>query len=285
MTKPIEFEKMDINQLSISEFVEAADKPKSTIRTAFPRYGPDNQYGQLFQLPKIQISVFGIPPASEFYKDDMARSFIRLPLDITNTRVKAVYDKIHELDDYLKSDAVKEKLFGTKAKRYKYHNIINDPVFDEDSQVDSKKPVKLPSIKLKLAVSNDTKEITTNVFVTKNEKVELVENIRTVDDIAKYVCFKSNVSIVILLQKIWANQPSIPEPKYGINFKVVRVKTTQPPRNYAFDKDIPEDGGFLDEDDDTASENRYKPETQKDETVIAEEEEEEVENDEDIESE
>lgn len=281
MAMPIKFEEMDISQLSISEFAETPDKPKSTIRTAFPRYGPSEQYGQLFQLPKIQISVFGIPPAGEFYKDDMARAFIRLPLDITDARVKAVYDKIHELDDYLKSDAVKEKLFGTKAKRYKYHNIINEPVFDEDSQVDSKKPVKLPSIKLKLALSTDTKEVTTNVFVTKNEKVELVENIRTVDDIAKYVCFKSNVNIVILLQKIWANQPNIPEPKYGINFKVVRVKTTQPTRNYAFDKDIPEDGGFLDEDDDAASENRYKPETQEAKVIVGEEEEE----DEDMESE
>jgi hypothetical protein len=146
-------------------------------------------------------------------------------------------------------------MFGTKNKKYSYIPILRYPEEDEDKPKEKKNQL-LPYIKVKLKTSYPDGKILTGVIVDNNGKKELIENINCIDDFAKYVCFRSEISVVLSINKLWAQQATIAKPNYGITLKVLKVRTKLPvSTNNSLKNFCNSMSGFLDSDSDDEKQN------------------------------
>ena len=276
----------DISKLS---FIEDTKELSKNQKMLFPRYINKNSKSTqlMIQLEKINISMYGIPDFNEAYhKDEQARAHLRLPLDENIPKIKKICDVFKKMDDFYGSDEYKNKLFPGK-KKYEYQPIYRLPEEEEPDKV-SKYGKKLPYIKLKLALNYPSNEVITGVMVKENNKFISIDNIVTVNDICKYIKFRSDITPIIQLSKLWYNPPTIKNPQYGIVFKLIKAKVVVPENTTESMKHFMEDtSGFIDEEEEEEKVipvqtiiNKEKSKDEDDE----EEEEEEDDNEEDNES-
>jgi hypothetical protein len=179
-----------------------------------------------------------------------------VPLDLNIPEVANFANKLKELDSIMSSPEMIEKLFGKKAKKYKYLSIYKESQlieYDSDDDTDKKKinEPKPPYLKLKLKLSYPDKKIESLVFEsekdleTKKITREKV-NVTTIDEFTSYVRYKSDIRCIIKPFKIWAHPLTKKDPEFGISFRLEKVEVYKSSKPY---KSTLDSDNFIDSDD------------------------------------
>ena len=198
---------------------------------------------------------------ADYYHNDQQRTFIKVPLNLNDKKVKQFHDKLVELDERLGNKEMRKRL-GLKDS-YKYQPIVRIPrELDSDDDDDEDKPkkkseLKLPYMKLKLSCFYDKEGkydgIRTKLFKLKEkgdkskEEDEGEMDAREVAQFQKYVCWKASFKAMVIPNKLWAGTVGTGNKQYGLSFKAKSIKVKSPP-SLASD---PKESDFLDSDDDS----------------------------------
>jgi hypothetical protein len=259
------FDKFEESRLSFTELNEGANKQKlAFVRYDHPNLGEGQQL--LLQFPWQKIFSYGVPRIGEYYKEDKDRDFLKFPIDLANPEMKTLYDKLVQFQERMASEDFRKQTFGSKWKKYdKFIDVCRTPIVDEDDDADTKPPF----MKLKLDTAWPDGEMKTKVYsstliektddngiVVKDSdnnpvmirKRELL-SVETVTDFAEHVRYQSNVRIIARPVKLWAQDPKMPEPQYGVTFKIFKIEVEPKTGNGTSLSNYLNDA-FLDSDDD-----------------------------------
>lgn len=242
--------------LTFTQF-EDNDRSKGQL-LAYPRYG-DTKAPLMLQLPWIKLFSGGVPRLGEYYQDDKARAFIKIPLDLSDPEVKKLHDKLRKVDELMVQR--KGNLFGKKADKYKYISICRDPIEkedDEDDDDDKKKPSSPQPvyIKIKLDTTYPEGDVKTLVYrsVEKDGKRErTLQKITTVTEFADIVRYQSRIRAIIRPVKGWAEKKTktgSDKMLYGITFKMIKVEVEPVEQGFAELSSYMANDAFIDSDDD-----------------------------------
>jgi len=265
----INYTDFDINRLTFTELTDN-DRSKGQ-KICYPRYdhpqlGPDSPL--CIQLPWITLDSYGVPRLGEYYSDDSQRAFIKTPLKQTDPEVKIFCDNVLKaIDNELKSDEFKNKIFGIKASKYIDQSSFRLPQEDDDDKPkDPKKKdygPKQPYTKLKIDTSYPDNKVKTIIFNSVMEGTKRVrtkvEGVESVDEFAKHVCFMSRIRPIIRMVKFWAQAPNKKDPTYGVTFKILKMEVEPPVRLTSNFKQYLESDKFLDSDDESDGETKSVP--------------------------
>jgi len=267
MKATIRYNDFSLDKLIINQVED--NKLNAGQRISIPKYKQDAYGDSLVQLqtPPIYLFAYGIPKPGAYYKDDAARSFVKVPEDVNDPNSVSFFNQMESIDRYLTSPDGKKKIFGSEkvANNYVYQPIVRTPENkqdDEDEDDDdednhkkkqSKKQTEIDLgpkpryMKFKIDLDWETKVIKTKVLVKNDEgKREPVSGIVTLEDINKYIRYKSTNTLVIMWNKIYASKNKLGDSKkYGAGFKITQSLCEKPNDNkYNNDEDA-----FIDDED------------------------------------
>ena len=261
----IKYTDIEVERISASELQEMGVGQVQQL--AFVRYDHrmlGHDQALLIQLPKIHIDTYGVPRAGVHYKNDSDRSFVKVPLNESEPDVLVFANKLKEIDTYLSSPKFASRLLGKKWQKYTYVpcyrpsiNTDDEDDDDDDKKKSTKKPaLKYAYMKLKLDTDYDSGKIKTQVYRpeiinNKRERIE-VNNIESIDDFSRILCYQCKILAIIRGAKIWAQPPSVPNPKWGATFKMIKVEVEPPVKNTStFYKDYMNSDAFLDSEEES----------------------------------
>jgi hypothetical protein len=192
------FPKAEFNEIS-----------KSTM--AVPYYGSVNTQVQI-QMPPITIYTYGMNSPGQYAPDKQSRLKIKLPFDPKNDEMTALASKFQQVDEQMAKKETVEKIFGKKKKPnysgplYREANIKNEEDLDEVRAKPSYFSAKIQ----RKSYDGDDYSVKTKVYTIKTidgkKTVEEVQGDIDVDELReKYMPFKSTITPVMRLGKIWIN--------------------------------------------------------------------------------
>jgi hypothetical protein len=162
------------------------------------------------QSPLIYLSSFGIPKAGEFFKTDLDRCFINIPLEVPEFR-----DKLLRIDGYVNSEQFRKQLFDDNWDKYTYSPIVK------------MKPNLPPYFKVKFDIDINNKEdydVNTKIFKVNDGKMEYIL-CDTIDEIAAVIKYKSNIKFIFSIGNFWIMKSS---KTFGLTLKMDRVYVAEP---------------------------------------------------------
>ena len=219
----VKFEDYDVNKLDF-EHLPPASKKKSSQTILFPIY--DGERSPCIQMPKIELSSYGVPTRCEFFKEDYQRHFIKVPLDSSIPEVSKLMEWIRQFDERMAKKDIKERAFSKKNPKCSYQTFLRIPMTEDGKP----KPDRLPYIKIKLMSKYPSNVICTDIVTQSPDGCrQLVPDITTVDDVADFVRFRSKIRCIIMPSKLWIIPPTGGDAMYGVSFKLVKVLVELPP--------------------------------------------------------
>jgi hypothetical protein len=197
---------------------------------------------------------------------------VKTPLTDEDPEVANCKTQLKSIDNKFSSDDFKVKLFGAaKAKKFAYQEVVRSPLIDDDNKNKS----TMDYMKIKISTNYDTGEINTSVCTSVMENNKRVrtnvpdESIKTVDDIAKYICYGARVRFIIRPVKLWAQASNASkDPMYGITFKLVKAEVELPLRMNTY-KNLLNTDMFLDSDEETETVQTVEPSVKTNATINA----------------
>jgi hypothetical protein len=229
-----------------------------------PKFGIDQPL--IFQFPWVRLETYGVPRAGEYFKNDSDRTFVKLPLNNSIPETEELTKKCKEIDKYFSSEEFASKLLGKKWNKYTYQPIIRESISydndDDDDNENSKKKLskqstlpKYPYLKLKIDTDYTSGEIKTKLYRSemidnKRTRIE-IQDIKTIDDFARVVCYQSNFRPIIRLVKFWAQPLTKKDPAWGATFKIIKGEVEPPTKGNSLYKDYMNSDAFLDSDEET----------------------------------
>jgi hypothetical protein len=228
------YEDLEYSRLSFTQLEENSRSNGQLV--GYVRYNcPKNGEGaQLnIQCPWMKLFTYGIPRQGPNFETDDKRAHIRIPFDEDNEEHQKLMAYLQQIDEYLGSDEFKQLNFGKKAGKYKYSPIVRVPEEEEDD--DGNVVKKAPFFKVKIKLSWPDKVVETNVYSVeeyeedgkKKWKTKETLECKSIDDIASHVKYLSSIRPIIRPFKLWALNAKVPEPKYGLMFKVEKVQVQE----------------------------------------------------------
>jgi hypothetical protein len=225
------FEDFEFGRLSFTQLEENSRSNGQLIgyvRYNCPKNGEGSQLN--LQCPWMKLFTYGIPRQGPNFETDDKRAHIRIPFDEENEEQVALMKKLQQIDEYLSSDEFKQLNFGKKASKYKYSPIVRVPEEEEDD--DGNVVKKAPFFKVKIKLSWPDKVVETNVYTVeeyeedgkKKWKTKETVECKTIDEMSTQVKYLSSIRPIIRPFKVWALNAKVPEPKYGLMFKVEKVQ-------------------------------------------------------------
>ena len=224
---PIQFDKFDVKNVVINEPED--NEMVKALKMSYPRYKNGDNLGQLLiKTPVINIFSGGIPSLGEYFKDDKSRAKnFKIPFDTSNKDSKVFMDAMQSLDNMLDTDEFRKDVMGG-AKNLEYQPILRVPVVDED---DEPKPPRPTCMKLNIALDYNSDRVQTQLFVKNAEGKREATPVETLDDLQKYVSYKSNVRMIIMANKFYVMKNPDPKTKkktYGMTWKVMQIEVDSP---------------------------------------------------------
>ena len=191
---------LDLNMLNFSEV--KLGKATTFIK---PIYGINDL--PYLQLPWLTLSTFGVPPKSEYTKEDKQRMFIKVPIEEDSD----LYQQLLRLDDKMKHHIITTS--NTNLFNASYDNLVKY----------SEKHGK-PYIKVKLDTSYPENHILTEVWHS-GEGIKAQCQFDNIDDFALCVPFKSDIRMIVKVVKLW-----VVNKQYGLTIKLkkIEVKPLEP---------------------------------------------------------
>lgn len=248
---PIRYDKFDVSNVVVTE-PEDNEMVKAQ-RLSYPRYKIDGQLSQLvIKTPVINIFSGGIPSLGEYFKDDKSRAKnFKIPFDPNDRESAKFLEVIKSIDDMLDSDDFRSSVMGG-AKNLEYQPIVRVPMVDED---DDSKPARPMCMKVNISLDYNTDNVLTKVFVKNSDGSRSPVEVKTLDDMTKYVRYKSNVCLIMMANKFYVMKNADPKTKkktYGMTFKLLQVLVDSPSSGASnFDNEV---DNFDDSDDDDVKE-------------------------------
>ena len=258
---------VEVNRISSTELQE--NERSKGQKIAYPKYNhPKFGIDQplIFQFPWVRLETYGVPRAGEYFKNDSDRTFVKIPLNISISEIEELVKKCKEIDEYFSSEEFASKLLGKKWNKYTYQPIIRESISynDDDDDENSKKKTskqsilpKYPYLKLKIDTDYTSGEIKTKLFRSeivdnKRNRIE-IQDIKTIDDFARFVCFQSNFRPIVRLVKFWAQPLTKKDPAWGATFKIIKAEVESPIKGNSMYKDYMNSDAFLDSDEETTN--------------------------------
>ena len=249
----------NIDSLSFTELEDI--KGGKGQKNAYPRYTVDGvEKPPFFQLVWFFLESGGVTQFNDFITEEKQRTTVRIPLNLENPLVKKCYEKLVAIDTKYSSNEFKESIFGPKWKKYIYQPIVRFPPEEDESNDKNKKPKsKHPYIKIKIDMKYEDNTVKTIVYnsITNSDNKRTrtkVNDIQSIDDFSKYVCYKSTIRPIIKPFKLWVMASNLNDPKYGISLKMIKVevepsaKISSTVKNY-----LDNDETFIDSDKEESS--------------------------------
>jgi hypothetical protein len=248
-TKCDEFEH---KRLSFSPWDDNNSRSKNQ-NISYPRYdhptlGPDSPL--MLQFPWMNIFKHGVPSIGEFYTSDKERAFLKIPLDLSDKDVKKLYDQLVALDKVMSSLATREERFGKKlAKKVKYIPMVKNTDVDEDDD-------SPPWMKLKIKLTYPDEVVDTEVWESVKDENDpkgkkrnrTRKDVDSVQDFQDHVSYLSNVRIIGKPVKLWSQNTNLPEPTYGVTWRMEKVEVEPRTSSGSLDK-YKNNDAFIDSDD------------------------------------
>lgn len=175
------FNKLDISKINVLN----GRTNKNGIHTRFINYNNNNLY---FETDNIYINYYGLVPKK--FNDQY---IIKIPIYGCTTNFLKIISKI-------------DNFFEEYVPQYKYTKIIKN-------NIDNNYP---PYMIFKLAINNKN-EIITSIYDNNNNKLL----IKTLDDLRKYLEWKSTIKLICELSFVWINKKN---KKYGLSIKILQIK-------------------------------------------------------------
>jgi hypothetical protein len=258
---------VEVSRISSTELQE--NERSKGQKLAYPKYNhPKFGIDQplIFQFPWVRLETYGVPRAGEYFKNDSDRTFVKLPLNNSIPETEELTKKCKEIDKYFSSEEFASKLLGKKWNKYTYQPIIRESISydndDDDDNENSKKKLskqstlpKYPYLKLKIDTDYTSGEIKTKLYRSemidnKRNRIE-IQDIKTIDDFARVVCYQSNFRPIVRLVKFWAQPLTKKDPAWGATFKIIKGEVEPPTKGNSLYKDYMNSDAFLDSDEET----------------------------------
>lgn len=173
------------------------------------------QNSAVIKLPEVSIDHHGVPNPT-YCKVERDQALLKLPLYDNNPEHKVFIEKLQQLDKLYGSKKMMKKLFGKTKMRYIPTCRVHQ---------DEEKP---KYIKLKLALDGKTGKVLTQIYKKSEDPGDAPEQLKveTIKDYTDNVKYKSRVTVVIHVEKMWAHKPKQNDPQYGIGFKMAAIQVT-----------------------------------------------------------
>jgi len=204
----------------------------------------------VFQTPEFTISQYGIP-GEMFAKLPIQRKTLKLPLD-DQPECKLMETMFTQIDTWMKKEQAKTFSVGNLNKlKFSYKSIVREPRVDTVIEDPKKKNIKQEPInakprvpkckfwKAKLDLEFPSEDIQTIVYLkdptNPNDKPQRVYDVKSADDLEKYMPWGSKVRLIVMMNKMWAEKnPKDGDSdvrKFGLTFKVLSIETTPRQKN------------------------------------------------------
>lgn len=270
---------LNIKRISTTELEE--NKRSKNQKIAYVRYATDKGTDSklLFQTTLLTLDTYGIPRKPKDDEDEdkaFDRTFIKVPMNTEDKEGKVMYDKLTELDTHIDTN-LKTQLFKTQqeANGYEYQPIVRVP--DQEETIENgEQKYRPPYCKAKLDIDFDSGDILTKVYLKNSgpgAKRTLLTDVKTIDDLTKYVRYMSKVRLILMPNKVWAAKNKLGNAKkksYGMSLKVMQIEVEPPVSNSV--KDMLKDDAFIDDEDETTTSNTNNvDQTNEDDQVVNDE--------------
>ncbi len=246
----INFTEFEPNSLVFTK-LEENDRSKGQ-KIAYVRY--QNPKTGVEVLPFIQtnwikLNAYGIPRIDEYHIDDSKRTYIKIPVDLSIEESKKFSDVISKIDKYLDSTEMRKQLFGDNYSKYKYISLLRIPDEEEKPNKNKKQYFKPPYMKLKLDTTYPDYYVKTQVYKSvlnegKRERTQITD-IKTIDDLTRYISYLSYVRFIIRPVKLWS--ATKPDKTYGLTFKVIKIEYEPSNKTPSYTKQYLEADMFVDD--------------------------------------
>jgi hypothetical protein len=163
----------------------------------------------LLEFPWLPLSVFGVPPISQYTKEDKQRMFIKVPIETGD-----LYNQLVRIDEKMKTHQITLNLdIFNASHQYEYEPLVK---YDEKHNK--------AYIKVKLDTSYPENKILTEVWHLGGG-TKWQRHFNNIDEFALCIPFKSDISMRIKVTSLW-----IMNNKYGLTIKLknIEVKPFQP---------------------------------------------------------
>jgi hypothetical protein len=263
----VKYTDVEVSRISSTELQE--NERSKGQKIAYPKYNhPKFGIDQplVFQFPWVRLETYGIPRAGEYFKNDSDRTFVKMPLNNSIPEIEELVRICKEIDGHFSSEEFASKLLGKKWNKYTYQPIIRESISydnDDDDENSKKKSTKqstlpkYPYLKLKIDTDYNSGEIKTKLFRSemvdnKRNRIE-IQDIKTIDEFAHFVCFQSNFRPIVRLVKFWAQPLTKKDPAWGATFKIIKGEVEAPIKGNSMYKDYMNSDAFLDSDEETTN--------------------------------
>jgi len=203
----LSYSDFDIKNIDVDEIKESDSKMIKYTKLYYNNNGEKCNIN--LKTPQIshEVAFYNIPNISEFCKTDKDRAYLQFCFahdraaeqSIDYQAIEIFFKFINDVDNYLASDEMKKKLFGTNANQYEHKSSIK---IEEEEKFD--KLGKLlylpPSLKLRIDMDKDNRPLCI-LLINNGGKYELV-NHKSLDDIKNHIKYKCKLRFNISLNKI-----------------------------------------------------------------------------------
>ena len=254
----ITYKSFKLENLKLTTPEENKQNPDMTknMLLSLPRYLKDGkEVLPQIQSPWLKLSNYGIPGkmdrngklllnAAGNPLNDRELGRLKVPFNLDDDDSKKFYELMTALDQKVEDD--REQIWGDKKKAniYKYVPLVRTPAENPDAPEDA--PVKPDYFTAKFDFDYKDGKMKTAVYVNTDGDRTAVET-PTLDDVKKYVRYKSECRLVFSLCKLYASKAADTDGKrkfgFGLKLKHIEVK---PSEISAQDE---QDNAFVDEDD------------------------------------
>ena len=221
----INYSSFEPKKLTIGDFsIDEGQQQK----LAFLSYGKKSK-GCLIRLPQIELTRYGIPRESDYWKKVEDRQIIKVPLDPKQPNCMSVRKLLMSIDKVASSNEVRKRLFGDKEKSYKYVSLIKEPVDPSMYNTKDSKDIKKGPEYFKLKFDTnypDIKKIKTQLYIKGEDNDEPKVSEAGLAEYEKYITPRSIVKMIIQPYKLWAAR--VPKERglkidYGLGLKVCQI--------------------------------------------------------------
>merc|ERR1711935_106877 len=255
-THTVKFDKFNHKNLTFSEWNIQNNRRNCYSRYESKENGPDTQLN--LQLPWMNIFKYGMPNVGEYFATENDTAFIKMPLDLSNSEVKQVYDQMVSFDKVMSGSKMKKHLFGPNPTNIQKHKYI-PCVKNTDSTEDDSPPwmkFKLGLEWIKDADPSDDKVVKTGVWESVKDtndpngkkRIRTRKDVSSIPEFRNNVSYLSNVRIIIKPTKLWAMNEKLAEPTYGVTWAMVKVEVEPRASNNSLDA-YKNNDTFIDSDD------------------------------------
>lgn len=214
-----------IKDFDITKF-EIGEITKNLIQMiAIPQY---DKKPFVFQTDFIHLTTYGIPRFNcSYHQTDYQRQYMHLPLDPQQPSCTILEKKLNEIDDKICNN--KENIFKPLESKkiidsMSYGPCVKEKIDDDmDYNKNFKKIKKIKPKYCKLKINPNVVKL----FVRDTEdSPPYYVKTNTITDIEQYVCFKSLIKLIVVMDKLWANKILNHHTKhrnYGVSLSIIAI--------------------------------------------------------------